>query len=243
MVYNEFRLLKFLGIFQYLKYRVVNWDTLLRFKIRGATFLIRRKSPDMSVLLSCLSGEFNIIKNIQGFNPSIVLDAGAYIGASTVALAELFPSATIVALEPNSDNFTLLSKNTAHLKNVVLINKALSSESGESALFDRGTGQWGYTIMANQQGKVDVEKISTVTLNELFDLYGDFQLAKIDIEGSEYGLLNDLNDLSKIDVIFIELHERITSGIEVLFDEFNISRLVFRDGGEKYLSIQSKLNH
>ena len=62
---------------------------------------------------------------------------------------------------------------------------------------------------------------------------------KLDIEGGEYDLLkNDLASLEKIPVIYAELHDRFIDGCSELFFSFSKNRNLFKDGGEKYISIK-----
>src|SRR5262249_38026614 len=63
----------------------------------------------------------------RGCRPLIV-DAGAHIGISTVFFALMFPTALVIAIEPEGSNFDLLSKNTQGL-NIRCIQAALSSEA------------------------------------------------------------------------------------------------------------------
>ena len=48
--------------------------------------------------------------------PGLIIDGGAHIGLTSLFFAQLFPSAQIIAVEPQKDNFALLSANTAGLR-------------------------------------------------------------------------------------------------------------------------------
>ena len=45
-------------------------------------------------------------------DPSFIVDAGAYIGLSSIYFACKYPNATVVAIEPEESNFSVLLKNT-----------------------------------------------------------------------------------------------------------------------------------
>ena len=83
---------------------------------------------------------------ISSLQHNLILDAGGYIGTAAIAFAKQYPSATIVSLEPNSNNYQLLAQNTATWRNIVAMNKALAPEPGGLILYDRGTGAWGFTL-------------------------------------------------------------------------------------------------
>ncbi len=53
--------------------------------------------------------------------PRVIVDAGANIGLTAVYFANQFPTARILALEPESSNYALLCKNTAAYPQVVPI--------------------------------------------------------------------------------------------------------------------------
>ncbi len=67
----------------------------------------------------------------QALSPNAyVLDCGANIGLSVIYLKKICPTATIIAFEPDKNNFELLQKNIAShgLQNVELKNEAVWKE-------------------------------------------------------------------------------------------------------------------
>ncbi len=118
-----------------------------------------------------------------GLRP-LIIDAGANIGISAAFFALTFPTALIVAIEPEAGNFDLLVKNTQDL-DVRCIRAALSAVSGEAVVVDTGGGAWAFRTEKSQAG----DRIPCVTMDALYDEYGDADLypflAKIDIEGGE----------------------------------------------------------
>lgn len=61
------------------------------------------------------------------FVPDVVLDIGANVGTFTSYARFLFPSATIVAVEPDPRNWELLLKHTSHLPDVWHLKAALGT--------------------------------------------------------------------------------------------------------------------
>jgi hypothetical protein len=57
-----------------------------------------------------------------------VVDAGANTGLAAAYFANRFPDATIISLEPESANFSLLERNTAAYRNVIPLHAALWRE-------------------------------------------------------------------------------------------------------------------
>ena len=67
-------------------------------------------------------------------------------------------------------------------------------------------------------------------------------ILKIDIEGGELDLFkSDSKSLKKINVIIIELHDRIVKGCTKAFFEFSKDRIIIKNYGEKFVSIRKNL--
>jgi FkbM family methyltransferase len=144
----------------------------------------------------------------RGRRPLIV-DAGAHIGISAVFFALMFPTALVIAIEPEGSNFGLLSKNIEGL-NVRCLQAALSSEAHRVRVLDPGEGHWGF-----RTERTDSETgLPCVALNSLYREYCGSQafpfLVKINIEGAEEELFRQNTDwVQNTGIIIIELHDKI----------------------------------
>ncbi len=74
------------------------------------------------------------IKRYLPENP-VIVEAGAFDGADTVTMAQLWPTGTIHAFEPVPELFEKLKKNTAHLTNVHCYQRALSNQDGTAQFY------------------------------------------------------------------------------------------------------------
>lgn len=81
-----------------------------------------------------------------------IIDAGANIGLFALLYAEKYPNAKIICIEPDDDNFRVLSMNIAHNKNIIAINQGLWSKKTYLQVIDRNTGSWGYMVKETEQG-------------------------------------------------------------------------------------------
>src|SRR5262249_30747391 len=66
----------------------------------------------------------------------LIIDAGANIGASTLYLADSWPDARVIAIEPDPVNMDMLCGNTGGLPNISCIQAALAAHTGEMLLVD-----------------------------------------------------------------------------------------------------------
>ncbi len=238
--------LKYLGIKQYLKYIFSLNNSLLQVKLFKKKIYIRKNTPDLIVAISSLGKEFKSLKYLLPFDfDGLIVDAGAYIGTASLALNDLYPNATIIAIEPSSSNLSVLKRNISKFKNIKIIHSALTSESGNLIdLRNRSTGEWGFTIVQKPQDKLNanvIEKISSISLKEIMKdkIVKEIGILKLDIEGGEMDLLkNSLSELEKSRVIVAELHERIIPGVQDKFFKFSKNRILIKDDGEKYISIR-----
>jgi FkbM family methyltransferase len=206
--------------------------------------VVRTASPDIYVALSCLGGEFNeLLAAVPRIKHPLIIDAGGYIGTAAIVLAEAYPEATVVSLEPSRANFALLKQNVSRHKNIVPLNKALAPEPGILTLRNRGTGQWGFTIVSspkdNPASEV-LEQVECVTIEMLMSQFGasGIGVLKLDIEGGERALFSaDTGWIANTEAICIELHDRIVDGCSDKFKEVTQGRRNIKMQGEKYLSL------
>lgn len=144
----------------------------------------------------------------------LIVDAGANIGASPVYFAYSFPKARVVAIEPEHDNFDLLSANTQGLP-VECIRGALASKPGSIDLVDPGEGSWGFRTSSSGAGKATNQSVECVTINDIYASHTDCSpfIAKIDIEGGEHDLFSANTDwVAKTPLIIVELHDWLLLG-------------------------------
>lgn len=214
-----------------------------RIKFGDIELKIRTGSPDLKVVRSCLLGEFDEVYSYISGRHKLIIDVGGYIGLVSILFARKFPDSQIVCLEPSSENFELCSFNTRPYRNIKVLNAALANSSGTATLKDRGTGQWGFTIVessADNAGAQPLEQVRTVTIEDILRLEGKqgVDLVKLDIEGGEYALLKDCpNWVDHVDVIVAEIHDKICPGASAVFDAAMAGRQEVPLQGEKRMSI------
>lgn len=218
--------------------------------IHGHKVLLRRGSPDLVVALISLGGEFSILKrSFERDFSGLIIDAGGYIGTAAMALSDLFPKATIVSIEASSANVRQAQLNTSSYKNIRIVHAALSADNAQEqiVLNDRGTGEWGYTIIEKPADRFahEIEKVEPITIGKILDQAGFNRagILKLDIEGGELQLFRDPDWLNDIEVLLVELHERIAPGCDEAFHSATTGRLNMRAGGEKFISLKQSNAH
>ena len=243
-VYRTLRVIHAIGFANYLRYKSTSKNKLVRLVIKGQIVAVRKGTPDLGVAISCLNGEFEILRHLFPENyDGIIIDAGGYIGTATIALKNIFPSAKLIVIEPSSENLEVLKQNVANLQDVKIVHGALVGTSETNIqLNNRGTGEWGFTVVERPSDKPNASFLQETPALRLSDLVNEGEkigLLKLDIEGGELSLLeHDMDSLRSIDAVFAELHDRIIPGCVDKFFEFSKGRVLIKDKGEKYLSVK-----
>ncbi len=135
----------------------------------------------------------------------IIIDCGANVGFASIWFARHFPKAVIFAVEPQSDNFMLLKKNTESYPNIKCINAGISDVPGRIELADGAHKSWAFHFVESSGGQVVL-----TTMYELFAEVGDdaVLIVKIDIEGFEKQLFRSNTEwMGDVPLIVAETHD------------------------------------
>ncbi len=154
--------------------------------------------------------EYNI--SLGTYDP-LILDCGSNIGMSIRFFTELYPHATVVGFEPDPLTFSILEKNTSTLKNVELHNVALSDKEGYLQFFVNSQSHGSlsqnlFTPSALHSDKT-VQVKAELLSNHIKRLNRKVNLLKVDVEGAEQEIFEDLYDtgtLTMVDNIICEFH-------------------------------------
>lgn len=163
--------------------------------------------------------EFDTV--IAGLGPGdIAIDCGANVGKFTVPMAST--GATVFAFEPNPDAYARLVENTASFPNVRTFKAAVTTVPGPVKLYlhryaadDPVHFSTGSSLVGTKRNVREdrFEMVEGIQFAEFIKGLGDIRvrLLKMDIEGAEVGVLNQLLDEGLheiIDQAFVEVHDR-----------------------------------
>ncbi len=214
-------------------------------RLHDTPVIVRSGTPDLRVALASLGKEFEpLARDFASEQEGLIIDAGGYIGTAAMALAKIYPNCTIATIEPSSENYETLVKNIEGFDNIVPIKAALVADAGEGSidLMSRGNGEWGFTTIEKPMDHpvTFLEQVKAVTVDEILATLGYDRVfvLKMDIEGAERDLMAEASSwLDKVDILLIELHERIVAGCADMFEASNSGRHIIRDSGGKLISI------
>ena len=155
-----------------------------------------------------------------GKKDNIVFDIGANEGFYTLWMKRNNPKLKIVALEPVPSTFKLIEKNVRSnkLKDVILVNKALTSKKGKIKfeIVPEVSAICATDINFQKRPWLDTGRIKKIRVNStsLNDLCKEFRIdhidiLKMDVEGSEMEILKSSKKMLKnISKIIIEFHSK-----------------------------------
>jgi FkbM family methyltransferase len=143
----------------------------------------------------------------------VVVDVGSNIGLATLFFKRLFPRAKVVAFEPDPQTYELLKRNVSdnRLERVETRQQAVCDGEGSVYLYrDQATPGSPQMTTRKERGGQAREQVSATRLSKHIDEPVDF--LKLDVEGAERAVINDLeraNKLERIRRIAIEYHHHL----------------------------------
>lgn len=142
-----------------------------------------------------------------------IIDCGANIGLSVIYMKRLYPSAEILAFEPDDTNYSLLEKNidSFGFSGVILKKEAVWIENTTLQFSSEGTMTSKITAGRQADNTINVK---AVRLKDILVKEVDF--LKIDIEGAEYQVLTDIaSQLYQVKNLFLEYHGTFEQNAEL----------------------------
>ena len=135
-------------------------------------------------------------------DPKFIIDAGAHIGFASIFFANLFPSAKILAIEPDARNFRVLQENAAPYPNITTVHAAAWPRHATLEV-NHGEASWASTVHESPNGAIPGIPLSS--------LAAEVDILKIDVEGSEKEIFEN-NAIPSCRVLLIECHDYLKPG-------------------------------
>jgi FkbM family methyltransferase len=246
-------------MFSFLKLCIKNFGLVSGFLVYLKLKLLKSNSISLPVLLHPIylrptTSDLHTFREIflreeysmkLPFIPKTIIDAGANIGFTTLFFHRAYPSAKIVSLEPDGENFKILKQNTSGNPNLYPLQSALFNRVGEIKIVDEGHGIRGFMareISDNQIGQT----MPCTTLVELMSNHNltEIDILKMDIEGSELEVFQFEPEkwLPKVKCLIIELHDRMKPGCsKAVFQAISRHNFEFSIKGENLVFLNRDL--
>jgi FkbM family methyltransferase len=131
------------------------------------------------------------IEDVPSHRVRFIVDAGANIGDETVRFRFFHPDATIVAIEPASDNFRLLELNTAADPKIHRVHGGLWSKDCLLQVASGPTNE-GFRVSEVRDGQNNQSAVPAISVETILQRFqaSEIDILKLDIEGSEFELFS-----------------------------------------------------
>jgi len=191
-----------------------NTDGIFSVQLKGIRhpFFLRGKSSDIPIFYQIFY--YKEYEVSYKFSPKYILDLGANIGLASIYFRNVYPDAIIVAVEPDSENFNMLLKNTEVYDDIHCIKYGVWNKSTNLEIIDRDKGEWRYSTK-----EVEFENEHTVKAISIEDIIEKFNIPyidiiKMDIESAEKEVFEGHHEkwLPKVKSLIIELHDTYKEG-------------------------------
>jgi FkbM family methyltransferase len=140
----------------------------------------------------------------KSFETSMFWDIGAWVGPVSLYASKIFNK--VIAFEPDfiANQKLLQNIKDNNITNIEILSEGVYKEKTE-LFFGEGVCDRGGSTSSINSEKNNFAKIKTITLEECVERFGTPDLCKIDIEGGEEYIIDDLIKY-KFKRIFIEIH-------------------------------------
>lgn len=148
---------------------------------------------------------------------NLILDIGCHAGDFVISCGNKFGNnANMIAFEPDTSNFQTILKNTPHLTNCKVVNKAIFYSDKKEAVVlgtgDRNIG--GYMVSLIEPEHVNQNMFPSLheyeskvfELSNLEEFCDGAWLAKLDCEASEWNILENSTALKNTKHLIVEFH-------------------------------------
>lgn len=148
------------------------------------------------------------------FEPQFIIDGGSNVGLASIHFTNQFPSAQIVSIEPELENFDLLKFNTKRYTKISPIKSGIWGKSTFLKIRDLGLGNWGYIV--EEVDREDNNTFKAISIGDIVKQFNkiEIDILKLDVEGAEKEIFSDNYQewLPKTKILIIELHDRMKKG-------------------------------
>jgi FkbM family methyltransferase len=212
-LYNHFKVFGVGGVLAECTSRLIHLPREMSVRpegIRSRVFLRPNTTDTSAYRQNLIAHEYEFDLPVE---PRTILDVGANIGMASIYFANRYPSAKIIAIEPEPTNFRMLEKNIAAYPGISAVRAALWPSGGEVSVvapsgMNGSYGHWGFTVSDG----TGVRAVTVPAILQEFEI-ATIDILKVDIEGAELELFSaNCEWLKHVRYVMIETHDRFRPG-------------------------------
>jgi FkbM family methyltransferase len=183
-------------------------DVPVRLKNPSCTIFLRPRNSDFEVLLQTFIAKGCDVREELG-RAKRVIDGGANVGFTAIQFADSYPNAEIIAVEPESENYAMLVRNTRAFPNIKPVRAAIWPRPARVQLSSESDAR-SWAFKTREATAEESSSCEAIPIDALVNAEIPADLLKLDIEGAEWPLLEEtgLDWLLHSRVVILELHGR-----------------------------------
>lgn len=179
-------------------------------KIEGVKIKVRLASTDLMTFVNTFVEKYHAPPiDLVGF--PVIIDLGSNIGCTLVDYATNYPSAKILGVEMDRDNYAMAVANTQRFADCTVLNKAIA-HCGGVVSYDKKAKDDSFSICSSLTIEEDATHVEAITVLDVLKDSGfdHVDYLKMDIEGEEVNVFDetksDLSWLNLVSSLNIEMH-------------------------------------
>lgn len=146
----------------------------------------------------------------QTHDPKTIIDIGANVGIWALHAKLVHPNAKVLCIEPVRETYEVLLKNIERANNgIAHMHAGVAPRGQDEVVLGWHPNNPGGASFQHANNTRNWSSAPAVRLEDLLNTL-DVQRAdfvKLDVEGMEYQILNDIDDWSRIKAISVEMHQ------------------------------------
>lgn len=184
--------------------RGANWVFPRQIKIAGKSYPLAAKQDNgtQTALINVFLDDCYRLGKLQGLKT--IIDIGGHSGFFTLAAKHYFPEATIHTYEPNPSMAAIIEPNLSPWDNVVFFPEAVGLAAGFVHIEDEEDSVLTQ-VNKDQNGQVPMIPIREA-IHRIAPGDTPLSLLKMDCEGAEWEILQDIEAMAQVKMITMEYH-------------------------------------
>ncbi|MBL7702240.1 MAG: FkbM family methyltransferase [Ferruginibacter sp.] len=189
-----------------------------------------------------LRESYNISLNSK---PKYIIDGGGNIGLTACFFATRYPNATVITVEPDTENYKMLQSNCKPYSNIQTLRCGIWKNNTNLKIENANVGNNAFTVTETKEATS--ETLRAVTISSLMEQFSmpHIDILKLDIEGSEKEVFEE--DFEKwlpvTKLLIIELHDNMKRGCSrSVFNAINQYDFSFDMKGENIIFTNNAFN-